>query len=157
MLRINDILDTLENLMKERFPDSEGHRNLVYKDFKRSAFLVEVEKLTMETATRGTLDRTAQAVISLFEPVDIRHNTQVEVLADRLTLALELFSCAAIPVKDRYLDVSNLSGDYFNDYAELTFTLSWQDDRETGPVESALAQYYDLEIKVNQKEERYNG
>lgn len=157
MLRINAILDALEQLMKERFPDSEGHRNLVYKEFKRSAFLVEVGKQTMDTATRGTVDRTAQAKVSLFEPVDVRHNSQVEVLADKLTLVLELFSCPAIQVDDRYLDISNVSGDYFNDYAEVTFTLSWQDDRETEPVENTLAQYYDLTIEVNEKEEHQNG
>ena len=70
----------------------------------------------------------------------------------RLALALELFSVAAIQVDDRALDVSSVSGDYFNDYAEVTFTLSWQDDRETGPVEGALAQYYDITVDVNKKE-----
>lgn len=47
--------------------------------------------------------------------------------------------------------MSGLSGEYFNDYAEVAFTLSWQDDRETGPVEGALAQHYDLTVEVNKE------
>ena len=152
MLRSNDILEALEALMLERFPTSTAYRNLVYKEFDRPSFLVEVGRQTMETATRWTVDRTAQCKVTLFEAVDVRHNTQVEVLADKLALALELFSVAAIQVDDRALDVSAVSGDYFNDYAEVTFTLSWQDDRETGPVEGALAQYYDITVDVNKKE-----
>lgn len=152
MLRSNNILEALEALMRERFPTSTAYRNLVYKEFDRPSFLVEVGRQTMETATRWTVDRTAQCKVTLFEAVDVRHNTQVEVLADKLALALELFSVAAIQVDDRALDVSSVSGDYFNDYAEVTFTLSWQDDRETGPVEDALAQYYDITVDVNKKE-----
>ena len=45
MLRSKEILDALEGMLKERFPDSEGHQDLVYKDFKRPAFLVEVSPL----------------------------------------------------------------------------------------------------------------
>ena len=58
---------------------------------------------------------------------------------------------------DRCLDLSAVHGDYFNDYAQVTFTLSWQDDRETEQAEAALAKYYDLTIEVNKKEETDNG
>ena len=44
MLRINEILDAVEELMKERFPNSDAHRNLTPKDFKRPAFMVEMGK-----------------------------------------------------------------------------------------------------------------
>ena len=151
MRRSKESLDALEGMLKERFPDSEGHQDLVYKDFKRPAFLVEVGKQTMEDATRWAVDRTAQCRVTLFEAIDVRHNSQVEALSDKLSLAMELLSCAAIQVGDRFLDVSGLSGEYFNDYAEVAFTLSWQDDRETGPVEGALAQHYDLTVEVNKE------
>ena len=105
----------------------------------------------MEDATRWAVERTALVKVTFFEPVDDYHDSQIPALAERLTLALELFSCAAIQVDDRALDLSAVSGDYFNDYAEVTFTLSWQDDRETGPVEGALAQYYDVTVDVNRR------
>lgn len=35
--------------------------------------------------------------VTLFEAVDMRHNSQVEALSDKLSLAMELLSCAAIP------------------------------------------------------------
>lgn len=153
MLRINEILDAVEELMKERFPNSDAYRNLTPKDFKRPAFMVEMGKQTMETFTRDLVERTAEVTVTLFEEVDVRHNSQVEALGDRLTLALELFSCPAIQVGDRYLDLSAVHGDYFNDYAQVIFTLSWQDDRDLTPVEVPPLEDYDISVVPDGREE----
>ena len=64
-------------------------------------------------------------------------------------MALALFSGGAVPVGDRYLDVSGAAGEVFNDYAELSFTLSWQDDRDVTPVEGALLEDIDITVGVN--------
>lgn len=151
MLKINAILDAVTELASQRFPQLTPYQNVIHKGFSRPSFLVSVTKQTMEDATRWTVERTALVKVTFFEPVDDYHDSQIPALAERLTLALELFSVAAIQVDDRALDVSAVSGDYFNDYAEVTFTLSWQDDRETGPVEGALAQYYDVTVDVNRR------
>ena len=151
MLKINAILAAVTELVSQRFPQLTPYQNVVHKGFSRPSFLVSVTKQTMEDATRWAVERTAQVKVTFFEPVDDYHDSQISALAERLTLALELFSVAAIQVDDRALDVSSVSGDYFNDYAEVTFTLSWQDDRETGPVEGALAQYYDVTVDVNRR------
>ena len=42
MLRINEILDAVEELVQERFPDSKAYRNQVPKNFKRSSFMVSI-------------------------------------------------------------------------------------------------------------------
>lgn len=151
MLRINEILDAVAELTAERFPGLTAYRNLVRKNFERPSFLVEVGRQTMEDATRRTVERTAQVKVTFFEPVDDYHDSQIEGLSDRLTVALELFSGGAIQVDDRYLDLSNAAGEVFNDYAELTFDLSWQDDRKLSEVEGALMAQFDFEI--HEKEE----
>ena len=151
MLRINAILGAVENLTAEQFPGLTAYRNLVRKNFERPSFLVEVGRQTMEDATRRTVERTAQVKVTFFEPVDDYHDSQIEGLSDRLTVALELFSGGAIQVGDRYLDLSNAAGEVFNDYAELTFDLSWQDDRKLSEVEGALMAQFDFEIR--EKEE----
>ena len=153
MLRVNDILLAVEALTQERFPSLSAYRNVVRKGFKRPSFLTEVGKQTMEDATRWTVDRTAQVKITLFETVDDYHDSQIETLSDRLTVALELFSCAAIQVGDRYLDISATAGEVFNDYAELTFTLSWQDDRDITPVAAAPLEDYDISVAPGGREE----
>lgn len=155
MLRVNDILLAVEALTQERFPSLSAYRNVVRKGFKRPSFLTEVGKQTMEDATRWTVDRTAQVKITFFETVDDYHDSQIETLSDRLTVALELFSCAAIPVLagDRYLDISGTAGEVFNDYAELTFTLSWQDDRDITPVAAAPLEDYDISVAPGGREE----
>lgn len=153
MLRVNDILLAVETLTQERFPSLSAYRNVVRKGFKRPSFLTEVGKQTMEDATRWTVDRTAQVKITFFETVDDYHDSQIETLSDRLTVALELFSCAAIQVGDRYLDISATAGEVFNDYAELTFTLSWQDDRDITPVAAAPLEDYDISVAPGGREE----
>lgn len=153
MLRVNDILLAVEALTQERFPSLSAYRNVVRKGFKRPSFLTEVGKQTMEDATRWTVDRTAQVKITFFETVDDYHDSQIETLSDRLTVALELFSCAAIQVGDRYLDISATAGEVFNDYAELTFTLSWQDDRDITPVAAAPLEDYDISVAPGGREE----
>lgn len=153
MLRVNDILLAVEALTQERFPSLTAYRNVVHKGFKRPSFLTEVGKQTMEDAARWTVDRTAQVKITFFETVDDYHDSQIETLSDRLTVAMELFSCAAVQVSDRYLDISGTSGEVFNDYAELTFTLSWQDDRDITPVEAPPLEDYDISVLPDGREE----
>ena len=152
MLRGKEILDALEREALAVFPGRTMYRTLVREGFTRPSCLVELGEQTMEDAARWTVERTVLAKLTIFEPVDEYHDTQVDVLVDKLSLAMAHFSAGCLHVGDRYLDIGKVKGERFYDYAELTFTLSWQDDRETGPVESALAQYYDLTIEVNKKE-----
>lgn len=153
MLRVNDILLAVEALTQQRFQDLKAYQNVVRKGFKRPSFLTEMGPQTMENATRWVVDRTAKVKITFFETVDDYHDTQINVLNDRLTVAMELFSCAAIQVSDRYLDISGASGEAFNDYAELTFTLSWQDDRDLTPVEVPPLEDYDISVVPGGREE----
>ena len=151
MLRINAILDGVEELTAEAFPGLKHYRNLVRKNFERPSFLVEVGKQTMEDATRRTVERTAQVKVTFFETVDDYHDSQIEVLSDLLTKALVLYSGGAIQVGDRFLDLSDTTGEVFNDYAELTFTLSWQDDRDMTETEGALMAKFDFEISAKEE------
>lgn len=151
MLRINAILDGVEELTAEAFPGLKRYRNLVRKNFERPSFLVEVGRQTMEDATRHTVERTAQVKVTFFETVDDYHDSQIETLSDRLTAALALYSGGAIRVGDRFLDLSDAAGEVFNDYAELTFTLSWQDDRDMTETEGALMAKFDFEISAKEE------
>lgn len=149
MLRINEILLSVEALVQECFPELKAYRNVVHQGFQRPSFLTEVGPQTMEDADRWAVERTAQVKLTFFEPVDAYHDSQIETLSDRLTMALALFSGGSVPVGDRYLDVSGAAGEVFNDYAELSFTLSWQDDRDVTPVEGALLEDIDITVGVN--------
>lgn len=152
MLRINAILDAVEALTAEQFPTLKHYRNLVRKNFERPSFLVEVARQTMEDATRRTVERTAQVKVTFFEAVDDYHDSQIEVLSDRLTMALALFSVGAIQAGDRFLDLSNVSGEVYNDYAELTFLLSWQDDRDMTEVEGAMMAQFEFDVHAEKEE-----
>lgn len=149
MLRQKEILDAVESLVQERFPTLKAYRNLVRKNFDRPSFLVACRKPAMEDATSRTVDRTVQVAITLFASVDDYHDSQMDDLADLLDNAMELFSCGAIGVKDRYLDVGSVTGEVGYDYAELVVPLSWQDDRELHEPEYEPAKEIDLTLEVN--------
>lgn len=146
MLRITEILDALEENFGKTFPNCMIYRNVVRRNFQRTSLLVEVSRQTMEDATRRTVDRTAQAKVTFFETVDDYHDTQVEVLEARLSAGMILLSKGVLPVEDRYLDISGVTGEVYNDYAELTFTLSWQDDRELAAQDAALLENIDITV-----------
>ena len=154
MVRVKDILDALEAELKALFPGETVYRNPIRKDLDRPSAYVELGKMTMEDAARQMVDRTAQAKITLFVPVsEGYHDGDVDVLADRLTLALLWFSDGALSVGDRWLDLEKVTGEYFNDYAELTFTLRWMDERKSSMEEEREAlRHYDLTLKANGKE-----
>lgn len=155
MLTIKEILDAVENLTQIRFPALKAYRNLVRQGFQRPSFLVAAGKQTMADATARAVERTAQVKITFFVPVDDYHDSQVDELSDLLVSGMELFSCRAIAVKDRYLDVGDVSGEVGYDFAELTVPLSWQDDRELDEPDHEPAKEIDLTVEVN-KEEIYH-
>ena len=148
MVSIKSILDSVEALMRERFPTYTAYRNLVRQGFARPSFLVAAGKQTMADATARTVERTAQVVITLFAPVDDYHDSQMDTLAAALASAMELFSCRAIAVGERYLDVGDAAGEVGYDYAECTIPLSWQDDRDLNEPEYESVKHYDLEVEV---------
>lgn len=153
MVKVKDILDALEEELNALFPGEPVHRNPVEKNFTRPCSSIAVGKLTMQDAARRLVERTAQARIELVVPVsDGYHDGDADVLADRLTLALSWFSEGVLAVGDRALDVGQVSGEYFNDYAELTLPLSWLDERKLSQEEAEAMRHYEIAAKANGKE-----
>ena len=148
MVSIKAILDSVEALMRERFPTYTAYRNLVRQGFARPSFLVAAGKQTMADATARTVERSCEVRVTLFAPVDDYHDSQMDTLAAALASAMELFSCRAIVVWDRYLDVGDVAGEVGYDYAECTIPLSWQDDRDLNEPEYESVKHYDLEVEV---------
>lgn len=152
MVKIKDVLDAVEELVQGRFPSFTAYRNRVREGFERPSFLTACLKQTMEDATARTVERTAQVTVTLFEMVDDYHDSQIEVLSEDLAAALELFSCRAVAVGDRYLDVGEAKGEVGYDYAELTFSLSWQDDRELNEPEYEPIRHVDVTMEANKNQ-----
>ena len=148
MVSIKEILDSLEELMQGRFPTYTAYRNLVRQGFARPSFLVAAGKQTMADATARTVERSCEVRVTLFAPVDDYHDSQMDTLAAALASAMELFSCRAIAVGERYLDVGDAAGEVGYDYAECTIPLSWQDDRDLNEPEYESVKHYDLEVEV---------
>lgn len=129
MLSIADIHDAVEDLLGERFPGEPVHHDLVPQNFERPAFLVEGGPVKMAEAGSMTLDVTATVRITAFAAVDEYHNSQVAELRTRMMAILELFAVGYLEVDGRALHVAGNEGEYGFDFATVTVTLSYRDDR----------------------------
>ena len=152
MLKVQDILEAGVLVAQALWPGGTVYINTVPVNFVRPPCLVEVDSMTLEPSGRREGERTANLRVTRFQKVDDYHNTQVELLAEELTLMLAKFSGPSIPVEDRWLRVGKCTGRYENDYAELTVPLSWVDDLDTAAVEQALMEQYTLAVDAGGKE-----
>ncbi|MPN43738.1 hypothetical protein SDC9_191298 [bioreactor metagenome] len=130
MLSIAEIQSAAEALLKSRFTDTQTvYRDLAPKGFARPSFLVECGPVKMEDAGCGMLDITATVTVTSFLPVDDYHNTQITALQTRMMSVQELFAVGYLEVGGRALHVTGNTGDYGFDFASVTLTLSYADDR----------------------------
>lgn len=135
MLSINEILESVKGLLAERLPDIPLERfytNRTPVDFERPAALITFGRITMEDASCACVEVTLPVVIDLFVAVDEYHNSHIEELARRMLAVQELFAAGALLVGDRALHVVFNEGNCNFDYAEITVTLRYQDDRPGG-------------------------
>ena len=83
ILRINEILLSVEALAQECFPELKAYRNLVHQGFQRPSFLTEVGKQTMEDGYRradnlieGTFTKATDGWVKISIPVYASVGTQ---------------------------------------------------------------------------------
>lgn len=151
MLSVANILDAGCAAVAALWPGDKVYRDIVPVNFARPSSLVEVLDLTMTPEGPRSVTRTAVLQITRFQVVDDYHNTQVELLANELTLMLERFAVPALPAGDRYLDLSKITGSYANDYALIKVSLAWTDDRDTTETHQKM-EHYKLAVSAGKKE-----
>lgn len=152
MLTVKAILDAGAALAEEVWPGEKVYINAVPVNFVRPSCLVKVTGLTAEPESRRTAARTATLRITRFQTVDDRHSVRAEVLAEELALLMDRASEPVLWVGDRALDVGRCTGNYEDDYCELTMPLSWIDDRDIAPVTELLMEHYKLAVTAGGEE-----
>ena len=129
MLTQKQILDAVDEQLDALFQGIKLYRNVVPNSFVRPSAMTRVSKQTMALRTLSTVQRTMDVLITLFCEVDDYHNTDADELSLQIDKVMEHFSAPGVPVADRVLDIGQMTCNPQADFAEITVSLSWDDDR----------------------------
>ena len=132
MLSFSRILSEGKALLEERFPGDEVYTNLTPNGFQRPSFLIELGEIHMVDASEDMLRVTMPLVVTAFVAVDSYHNSDMEELLTRMAAVQELFAISGLQIQDRVLHVVGNKAEYNWDFAEVTITLDYLDDRPGG-------------------------
>lgn len=132
MLSFNLILNGAKALLEERFPGDAVYTNVTPNGFQRPSFLIEFGEIHMTDSSEETLRVTLPLVVTAFVAVDSYHNSDVEKLLTRMAAVQELFAISGLQIQDRVLHVVGNKAEYNWDFAEVTITLDYLDDRPGG-------------------------
>lgn len=149
MVTPNDILDALEALVREKFPEEEVYRERVPSGFQRPSTLIILEPFEGD-ANFGTSVVELRPVFTLttFVEVDEYHHSHLRALHQRQLVLAGMFMPGYIRVKDPddphgkgrapHVTELKLAGGYDYDTVTVTFslTLSRADfmEAETAPM-----------------------
>lgn len=131
MVAFSKIIECVEGLLKERFPDETYYREHVPVGFARPSFLTELGPTEMADASCRCLTIQVGVKVTAFAPVDEYHDSSAEELIRRMAAVQELFAVDGLRVGDRALHITANKGNCQLDYAEVAVVLNYQDDRPT--------------------------
>lgn len=135
MLKPNEIMDAVGELIRERFPGENIYRNITPIGFTRPSFLIAYGPQKMQDASAGALELETALVVTAFAQVGEYNNSPVEELLRRMMAVQELFAVEGLRVgnregaESRVLHVKGNTGVCNFDYAEVTIVLNYLDDR----------------------------
>lgn len=132
MLELQAVIEAVKGLLEERFPGEPRYTEILPKGFQRPSSLVESGPVELTDASAECLEVTAGIKVTLFAKVDSYHNSNSAELSRRMMSVLELFAVGYLEVGDRRLHVIGNVGKCGLDYAEVTLSLRYQDDRPGG-------------------------
>ena len=130
MIAENEILDAVNRLLVEHWPDRTVYCNTIPQEFTRESFALLESFYKVEDGGPDCVEITAGYTILGYLPPDKRGNV------DRLGLGIllrdmqDLFRCGYLPVSDRALRVTECSGSIEEGAAFLDLQLTFYDDRE---------------------------
>ena len=148
MLTGTELREALKESLDALFPDQIIYENETPKNFVRPSSLLEMGKRTLTDLTAAQVNVTQDVQVTMFEEVDAYHNSQVQVLEERQLRLMEALAGGYLRVKDRALDISDVAGQVYMDYAEVTFTLTWAEDRRAAE-EKPLMEDFHFRINLN--------
>lgn len=129
MLSLQSIREAVDSLLGERYPGENVYHNLVPQNFSRPSFLIEIGQTSVSDISYSLLEMEMSLTVTCFVEVDEYYNCHIEQLEARMLSVQELFCVGYLKVQDRALHVISNRGQCGFDYATVTITFRYRDDR----------------------------
>lgn len=130
MIAENEILDAVNRLLVEHWPDRTVYCNTIPQEFTRESFALLESFYKVEDGGLDCVEITAGYTILGYLPQDKRGNVDRLGLGILLREMQDLFRGGYLPVSDRALRVTECSGSIEEGAAFLDLELIFYDDRE---------------------------
>ena len=138
-------LDAISAVLAAKWPGRFCYVDVLKKDFKRPSFFVERLRVRTTPLTRNVTSYSVDLSITCFVTTDdYNQQSQLDLLALQDEV-LALFSSGTLPVGDRSLCITALSGGSLPGEAFVDLTVEYTDDTPREQVEHALMQ----DVKIN--------
>lgn len=151
-MTVQALMDGVKAAVQDRWPGEEVYTNYLPEDFKRPAFVLEVQKDEWTDASLVLVRRTVTLLLTGYVETDAQGISDREVLNQRMEAVCGLFARGFLTVEDRALSVRTLRGAGATDFFETTLIVTWMDGRPAGtgpddpPDEEPLMERYELNI-----------
>lgn len=130
MLEANEILDAINGLLVDRWPDRIVYCDDVPQEFTRKSFAILEDSVKVEDGGPDCVEITASYMILGYLPKDRRGHVDRLGLNRLLRQIQDLFRGGRLFVSDRALPITECSGSIEEGAAFVDLTLTFYDDRE---------------------------
>ena len=132
MITPNDIMESMERMVRERFPEEEVYTNLQPANFKRPSTLIQMVRCRSRVGYGcQIIEMRPTFMLSTYVPVDPYHHGHVQTIHLRQMILLGMFLPGYIDVGDRKV---KLAMDQAEDWTELGGELGGDNDYGTVTV-----------------------
>jgi len=147
MITTNQIVDAINRLLVEKYPERTVYVNRCPEKFERPSFLIESVKTSGDSASRKTVKQNAYFTITCFEPVNKFGNSDDGKLLDVQDAIMNLFRQGYVKVDDRALAVNASTGGSDFDRSYVDLQLEYYDDRSDEAGNTPLMGDVELKLK----------
>lgn len=124
-MTLKEIFDGVTRTLARQWPDASVYRNYKPKDFVRPSFLLEGGPVSSVEIGGSQRRVTVQVRLTCFTKVDAYGHSNTDELLETADSLMELFYGGYIAIGDRDPHVTEVTGDYGLDYAEVTAKLEF--------------------------------
>lgn len=141
---INEIINSINGVLVEKFPNTKVYMSKLEKDFIRPSFFIRYITSRQENLNRNSYLNIITMKIIYFPPLDEFMNADLVAQNEALDTMREIFSNGYIKVLDRAAKIRRLRGRAKNTEIHLKLKLEFTEDRIFNTPQSPKADKINL-------------
>ncbi|MEA4893317.1 MAG: hypothetical protein VB085_12295 [Peptococcaceae bacterium] len=150
MIKRIDILNAINRILTEAYPEYKVYIDLCPDGYERPSFLLQHAATVREDVNRSTVSEKVEFILFIHEDVDDYSGSSTLTLSEIQQAVLDLFRSGALQVGDRWLRIHAQAGVRDFNVARLTLRVEYFDLRE--PVQIPEEMIREVALNLTKKE-----